>query len=594
MKNFTSHIHSKVSFENEKIVLVKGISNNINKSNGSGKSSIFEAIIFGIFGNLITNSKNLTDIIRLGEKELFVKLTFIENETNDKIEIERKLIRRTRSNSHDVNLYINDEPKNFQTKNHLQKFIENKLIGTKKEIFKYTNLLMSNSESILSFSPTNKTKLFEEILNIDIFDKMYNVVNDDIKSLNEQYILTNSKSEDNQRTKESLQKTLEKMKLTETQKEIDKYDDEIEEIDNKIEDLINDYKEKVEEYGKQDDIKNDNKKINDKINKITNEIIDIKSKIKSNEKYVKEKKGLLDINKCPTCEREIDEDLKKSFDDYLNKLKKELSELKKDLKKKNEEVKDSKDTLKDNKNKIEEIQKFINNKNFLTEKKIRLEEQKKKFLEDLNKNNNKDEDNELKKQIDNIDKKINKLKKEIKELELKKTSLNGISKLLSPKSSLRIKYIEQFLNILMYISEKYIDIFYEGNDIKFNVEYDIDLRSIYVSLDMNGIKKNYFQLSTGEKRKLDIIFYLSILEYLYNYTHGQINLGLVIFDESADGLDITSSSLLVDCLEMFSKEVDTTIMFTSHNNSLPIHIFEKVITVKKDDNTQSSKIINNE
>lgn len=75
MNNFKSHVNSRIKFE-KGIVAIIG-------ENGSGKSSIFEAVFFALFG--AGSNFNYDTIITKGKKSVYVELDFEVNGNNYKI-----------------------------------------------------------------------------------------------------------------------------------------------------------------------------------------------------------------------------------------------------------------------------------------------------------------------------------------------------------------------------------------------------------------------------------------------------------------------------------------------------------------------------
>ena len=187
-------------------------------------------------------------------------------------------------------------------------------------------------------------------------------------------------------------------------------------------------------------------------------------------------------------------------------------------------------------------------------------------------------------EISNINKNIASKNEELQIIEL-------ITNILSPKSNFRNQYITKYLNIISYISNKYISIFYPNDNVKLNIKYDNDSHQIYTQFMFNNTEINYNLLSNGERKKMDIVFYFALIEYLYNYTKNSINLGVFIADETFDGLDNTSMMLLLDILNIFKDSTNIQIFMTSHNNSISIDYFDKTVTVKKDETTGISEIL---
>ena len=80
MKNFFSHKDSEVDFsEFNSALLIGNTEGDYDKSNGSGKSAIFEAVLWCLFNK--SRAAMMDDIIRWGEKTCSVDLEFMHNGT---------------------------------------------------------------------------------------------------------------------------------------------------------------------------------------------------------------------------------------------------------------------------------------------------------------------------------------------------------------------------------------------------------------------------------------------------------------------------------------------------------------------------------
>ena len=101
IKNFRSIQDAIVSLDEQGIVVVKGINEYEDKasSNGSGKSSIFEAIIYCIFEETSTGEKDVAN--RVINNGFYIKLTF------DIDGINYVIIRDNDGKRTNVNLYKN-------------------------------------------------------------------------------------------------------------------------------------------------------------------------------------------------------------------------------------------------------------------------------------------------------------------------------------------------------------------------------------------------------------------------------------------------------------------------------------------------------
>jgi len=152
LKNFLVHEHSLINF-------VDGI-NIITGQNGSGKSSIIEAICFCLFGKPIYHGKK-EDLIRYGQRDFLIKMVLNNNQ--------RDLIIERRNNSFSTNFY------GINSSNLLKDYL---LKNFNINYRRYISTLLIKQKSIDEFirsTPRERMKEFEKITGIDIFKKIIDV-----------------------------------------------------------------------------------------------------------------------------------------------------------------------------------------------------------------------------------------------------------------------------------------------------------------------------------------------------------------------------------------------------------------------------------
>ena len=94
LKNFFSHKDSVIDFtEFQSALLIGNIEGNYEHSNGSGKSAIFEAVLWGLFNK--SRASAMDDIILWGENTCSVVFTFKHNDIMYKVQRTRNRITST-------------------------------------------------------------------------------------------------------------------------------------------------------------------------------------------------------------------------------------------------------------------------------------------------------------------------------------------------------------------------------------------------------------------------------------------------------------------------------------------------------------------
>ena len=162
IENFRSIDKSHIVFENQGTVIVKGINEYEDNatSNGSGKSSIFEAIVFALFDETSSGEKDVAN--RIKNNGFCLNLKFQVDG------IDYTIVRESsKSNKSIVVLYKNDVDISARNKTDTNKMIL-QLLGINKSIFLDSIFLSQNiSTNLASLSPTQRKERLEILTNTD-------------------------------------------------------------------------------------------------------------------------------------------------------------------------------------------------------------------------------------------------------------------------------------------------------------------------------------------------------------------------------------------------------------------------------------------
>ena len=178
IENFRSIQHANVNLSNQGTVIVKGVNEYEDKatSNGSGKSSVFEAIIFALFEETSAGEKDVAN--RILDNGYTVTLYFSVD--NDNYVITRSMT----GNKTNVVLYKNDINISARTKTDTNKLIL-EILGINKSIFLDSIFLSQNANTNLaSLTPTARKERLEILTNTDY---TINKFKEELKQLQVQY-----------------------------------------------------------------------------------------------------------------------------------------------------------------------------------------------------------------------------------------------------------------------------------------------------------------------------------------------------------------------------------------------------------------------
>lgn len=474
IKNFYSIREIKLNFENYKgIVLIEGKNKDNGGSNGSGKSSIIEAVVWGIFGRTIRKSTEEALINVYDNKNCSVTIT-----VNNNIVIQRN------KKPTSLKFFVGTEDKTQESALKTQELIEQTLNTNYKTFLASTVFGQHNNVDFIDATPEDKRLIIKNFLNLnEIFEKRESVK--DLKSkFNTEIKTFDALLADNKNSLEKLVKNLlelengEKKFLTE----------------NKITEDI------LEKYTLQDILDTELK-----IQKIQKKLDSLPSEMKNLTKSINEQKDRLEDkdNSCITCGQknpltreqkiklfkkiEVDEEELKQKNNELLSLSKDKAKLNSNLPIRSSDYK----IVTDWKHLKEKHQFFLDNKKDIEDKIDHLSGEKNKLYRNL----------------------------EIMKFWEKAFSETGL-----------IKYIIR--NILGFLNGKtnyYLSYLSNG---KFRIVFDEELNeTIYT----NGKELSFISLSGGEKRKISLAVMLGLQSLLSNTKREQTN--IIFFDEVGENLD---------------------------------------------------------
>lgn len=535
-KNVCSYGNIIQSFkfsETPELILVEG-------ENGAGKSSIKEALTISIYGKSAV--RKMKDIPNRRNKNAFTFNRFITSK-GDEVYIERTI------EPNDFKLTVNSEPRNLPDKRKIDDLIENELTELPFDVFANTiSLSFEDLKSFVKLTPTDKRKIVDKILGTGVLSDMKDIVKSDARTSKQEIELLKSEVDSNQGILDRSNEQLEEYKTKVQEKNDTKLEEFEKSVKNKTTETL--YLQKVYLSKKKDleKIKKGLDKIKETSYKNSNAISEIDKKLKI---YAK--------NKCPHCLSDLTdtahatvkdklEEKKKIFESKIPDIDKEIKELTSDI---NLRI-DSQSKLNTEFQEISADIKSINRQ--VSElKDSTVEEDQTESLNNIIES--------IKTEIDNTSVELSKKEKlysVVTEME-QMLSDDGIKKALMDK-------IIPVLNAKILKISKQLDF-------KFSFEFDNKFDPIISHL---GMEISPESLSSGEKKKMNMIVLLSMLE-LIKMKHPQIN--ILFLDEVFVNLDKNNIYKVVNILKDFVKRHNMTVFVISHE-TLPEEFFDKKIFVK--------------
>jgi DNA repair exonuclease SbcCD ATPase subunit len=531
--------------------------------NGAGKSTVLDALCFGLFGKpfrkinkpQLLNSINTSDCVVNVEFSIGTK--------------QYKVIRGIKPNLFEIycngNL-VNQDAKAKDYQEHLEKFI------LKLNYKSFTQVVILGSASFVPFmqlSPGDRRAIIEDLLDIQIFSSMNSVVKDKMAEFKEElskvkYAISLAQEKIN------LQKqNIEEHKLA-NEEEVQRKRDEIETNQSQLEQLTLD-NEKIQKHidilSKQ--IGNEKTSLEAKSKKLLQLETKVENNIKKNEKDV----TFYESNdNCPTCKHPLEESFKQL---QITERKEKLTQQKTGLKEIENEIQKLSERMAEIASVIDNVSKhnsqIVANNSTITSIRKYIDKLNREIKELSSKKMNLEEDN----------KKLIELKAELVELNTTHESLStermyyDFAANLLKDTGIKTKIIKQYLPIMNKLINKYL------TAMDFFVNFNIDENFNETIKSRHRDEFSYANFSEGEKMRIDLalLFTWRQIAKLKNST----NTNLLILDEVFDSsLDTVGTEEFLKLIHEMG--TDTNIFVISHKGDQLFDKFRSVIKFEKYNN----------
>ena len=563
-------IFRKVSFRNflstgntpTEIELDKHNTTLIIGDNGSGKSTVLDALCFGLFGKAFRNIKKDQLVNSVNERDCKVEVFF---------DIGRQkfhIIRSIKPNRFEI--YKNGKMLNQDASvRDYQKHLENNILKLNYQSF--TQVVILGSSSFIPFmqlTPKNRRDVVEEILDIKIFSIMNTILKTRIKLLKEeqkdiahQYEMTETQIDMAERhiekSKENSKENKKALEQKIAQNEIEM---------NNLTAQINMLQNKIVEWN--DQILPKQQKLHDDVYELNK----IKDKLDMKSSKAKEEITFFEENdNCPTCEQHIDEDFKqKAIEERTNKMITSActtTKLKVEIASMDARVQEFKQHEKINRNHEVEVAKNTASSNSI----ITFNKQLMQQIDNFNK-----ADAELAEEKTKLKTYQSQLKT-IKKRKEKLTEDNNyllIARQLLQDSGIKTKIIKRYLPVMNKLINSYLSALEFPAQFELDEEFTETIKSRYRDVF------SYANFSEGEKMRIDLalLFTWRQIAKMKNST----NTNLLVLDEIFDSsLDYNGTDEFLKILNTLSNE---NVFIISHKSDLSIDKFDHMIRFEKQQN----------
>jgi DNA repair exonuclease SbcCD ATPase subunit len=338
VKNFMSvgNATQAVDFKKEHLTLVLGENldqggDDSGSRNGTGKTTIVNALSYAIFGQALTNIKKDNLINKINSKNMLVTVEFEKDGVSYRIERGRK--------PNVLKFYIDDQEQaeaddGQGDSRETQKDID-ELMGMSHDMFKHIVALNTYTEPFLSMRANDQRVIIEQLLGITILSEKAEALKEEVRTTKDDIVQENARIEAIKRSNERIQESINSLKLKQGLWQKNRAAD-IKKIEAAITELASvDIDTEIAQHAlvkAYDEHASKIKSLNKEKATLETALMQADKSVK---KYTKEIQQLAD-NKCPACEQDLHDhkhdEMKQSAEQhlveataYLNKINNELA-----------------------------------------------------------------------------------------------------------------------------------------------------------------------------------------------------------------------------------------------------------------------------
>tara|TARA_Y100001972_G_scaffold129241_1_gene195620 strand:- start:834 stop:2603 length:1770 start_codon:yes stop_codon:yes gene_type:complete len=552
VKNFMSvgNVTQSVRFTDNGLTLVLG--NNLDlggdgSRNGTGKTTIINALSYAIYGNALTNIRKDNLVNKTNSKQMMVTLDFAVEGTKYRIERGRK--------PNVLKYYVNEQNvdedeaqgENRQTQAQIEK-----LFGMSHDMFKHIVALNTYTEPFLSMRQNDQRAIIEQLLGITMLSEKAEVLKEQQRltrdAIKEEEFRIKAVEEANSRIEKSISDLERRQKIwrdkqTSDIEAVEQQINILEKIDIQTElnnhALLNDYLEKKNLRDQAEkwlsNIKQDNTKHDRMVTNLESEI------------------ELLKKHKCHACGQQIHDDKQEQI-----------------LLSKEDQLGEARSHMLDNDKKWSEWEQVLEELGELGHQPVTHYNTLQEALEHQNTLSNlKSESNRIMNDNDTYQEQINTLKEtgmqniswdEVNSLNIMKDHQDFLYKLLTNKDSfIRKRIIEQNLQYLNSRLAYYLTKLGLPHEVAFQPDLTVEITELGRDLDFDN-------LSRGERNRL-----ILGLSWAFRDVFESMNtpINFLAIDELIDsGMDTNGVDAALGVLKKIERERNKNIFLISHRDEL--------------------------
>lgn len=562
-KNFlsTGNDTIKVQLDRTPSTLIVG-------SNGAGKSTMLDALSFGLFGKPHRDIKKDQMINSINKKGTIVEVEFTIGSSDFRI------LRGIKPNKFEIWQNGNMINQSSNARDY-QKFLEQNILKLNHKSFHQVVVLGSSSFiPFMQLPAWSRRSVIEDLLDINIFSKMNTLlkernskIKEELGEINHSLDLYKAKMDTQSKYIKDLQ-AINKDMIASKENSIEAYEDDVKALVNQSADLGKNLDALTELENKKSD------ELSRKVSDIKSEDKLFKSKIKD---LVSQAKFFEENEICPTCDQDIDANIK---DDKLNHIKATAANIQQGMK----------ELSLDNDKCASQLLECQNNMKELLAKQRQI-------------NSNNDKINIMQREIEKIQKEISTLLQSSGDIKVAKDELNTLRDSKDSITEKKLEYVEertynevigemlkdtgiktkvikQYLPVMNRLINQYLQV------LDFFVAFHLDENFTETIRSRHRDAFNYASFSEGEKQRIDLSLLFTWRQIAKMKNSASTN--LLVLDETFD------SSLDHDGIDNLTKilntlEDGTNVFIISHKGDILENKFRSKIEFIKERNFSKIK-----
>lgn len=554
-KNFlsTGNNFTEIQLDRSPTTLIIG-------ENGAGKSTILDALCFGLFNKPFRNISKSQLVNSVNGSASVVEVEFIVG--GKKV----KVLRGIKPNKFEV--YVNDKMINQDANaRDYQKHLEQQIMGLNYRSF--TQVVILGSSTFVPFmqlSTKARREVVEDILDIKVFSLMNFLLknknkelSEDIRNVEYQYDLTKEKITLQEKFIEEVVNNKSgiiaenKQKIFDNRSTIDWKKDDIKALEIEKEELSYDAEEQV--------------KVEQKLKKLSRTEAALQNRKGEHDRQIE---FFQNNDECPTCEQPITDATKQTQIESRGTKISELQTAIGDIERMEREEQDK-------------LQLILNNLETIRQNDVEIAKIRSSIseLEKFNAKLQKDIETYERGSVSDEDKeKLSELKGQITLIDEQKSKLNedrfyiDVARNLLQDSGIKTKIVKQYLPIMNKLVNTYL------SSMDFFVNFNIDENFNETIKSRFRDEFSYASFSEGEKMRIDLalLFTWRAIAKMKNSTNTNLLILDEIFDSSLDG---SGTDDFLKILHTFS---DQNVFVISHKQDMLFDKFRSIVQFKKEKN----------